>query len=158
SWTQSAKVNRLMVKKFDFTTDPSVSILLNVECNTTGIVKELLIEKCYSITRTVCRIMEEKGIKYDFFTNSTTSNAISRWFYIYEGLGRKHFYTILEGLGRAHYDFTEGFDKTIDKSIYRISSKRSTIIITPHKDFKHLDKLYANYSDVLIISAEEAIK
>lgn len=156
SWAQSAKVNRLMVKQFDFTTDPSVSILLNVECKYND--KECLIEGCFSLTRTVCRIMEERRVKYDFFTNATTSNAISNWSYISEGLGRKHFFTILEGLGRAYYGYTEPFSETVDKSIKKISSKRSTIIITPHKDFNEKDILYANYMDVLIISAEESIK
>ena len=132
SWSQSARVGKLMVKSFDYTTEPAVTVLLNVECNTHDNDKydaESLIESCYSITHTVCRILEERRIKYEFYTNATSSGAFSDWSYIAEGLGKKHFFTILEGMGRASYRATEPFSA----SIKRVENRgiNSLIIITP---------------------------
>lgn len=155
SWTQSSRVNRLMVKQFDFTSDPSVSIILNVECEDEN--RELLIEECFSLTRSICGIMEERGIKYDFSTNATTKNIISDWSYINEGLGSRHFFTILEGLGRAYYDYTEAFDITLNKFLKRVRSQKSLIIITPYKKLEQKALLDKNFMEVLVISAEEVL-
>lgn len=156
SWTQSARINRLMVKQFDYTTEPSVTVLLNVECEDAD--RDELIETCFSLTRTVCRMLEERGIKYDFLTNANTSNAFSEWSYIDEGLGIKHFLTILEGLGRAFYTSIEPFKTTV-KKIADTFNMRSLIVITPCKLHEHknlLESIYGqNTKYVLMISASE---
>lgn len=127
SWTQSARTGSIMVRNFDYTTEPSVTVLLNVECREED--REDLIESCYSITHTVCRILEERKVKYDFYTNATTSGAFADWSYIGEGLGAKHFLTILEGLGRASYMAREPFSACLKKVDQR--SARSYVVITP---------------------------
>jgi len=128
SWTQSARSNRIMVKNYDYTTELSVTVLLNVECDAPD--KEALLEQCFSITHTVCRMLEDRGIKYDFFTNATTAGAFDMWSYLAEGLGDRHFMTILEGLGRASYQHVEPFGKTLSR-VERSQGHRGLVIITP---------------------------
>ena len=134
SWTHSARANRLMVKQFDYTIDPFVTVMLDVNTKSAGEVREQVLERCFSITRSVCQLLEDKGIPYDFITNATTGNTISSWSYKGEGLGRWHFFSILEGLGRATYDSTESFQSTIEKMKKHQTGNRSTIIILPERN------------------------
>ena len=158
SWSHSARLGNLMVKTYDYTTEPSVTVLLNVECDGADLSlneKHENIEKCYSITHRVCKILEERRIKYDFYTNATTSGVFRDWAYISEGLGRRHFFTILEGMGRASYRYREPFSSVI-KRMDRHSS-RALIIISPaeKKDvLPYLDN--KNPRQTLIITAGDA--
>jgi len=139
SWKHSAKLGKLMVKQFDYTVEPSVSILLDVNTEKFEQERKDLHEKCFSLARSVCEELENKGIKYDFLTNATTSDALSHWSYVAEGLGRSHFHYIAEGLARASaYRSTEGFAETIEKMKFKQEVGRSTIIITPEKDNEKL--------------------
>ena len=157
SWTQSARTGSIMVKNYDYTVEQSATVLLNVELEDKFIKENDLnerIENCYSITHTVCKILEERRIKYDFYTNATTQGALGNWSYIAEGLGKRHFFTILEGLGRSSYKSREPFASTIK----RIGSgeRRSLIIISPTERehvLTYLNKESAGRA--LIISPEE---
>ncbi len=130
SWNQTARSGQMMVKRHDYTLEPSVSVVLNTETEKGGEV----IERCFSIARTVCETLEEKAIQYNFITNATTSNAIGLWSEIPEGLGAKHLSSILEGLGRAGYETTEPFADTVEKLVKGTRHGRSYIIITPSAD------------------------
>jgi len=139
SWHQSARQSRMMVKNYDYTTEPSLTVLLNVECYSED--KDPLLEDCFSITHTVCRILEERGVKYDFYTNATTAGAFDAWNYVGEGLGERHFLTILEGLGRASYQQTEPFAMTLSR-VEKGQGHRGLVVITPlRSDVSELDRL-----------------
>jgi len=129
SWNHSARVGKLMVKQFDYTVEPVVSVMLDVNTDNT-----MLVENCFCLTRTVCQLLETKRIAYDFITNASTCNAISRWSYVGEGLGSVHFLSILEGLGRASCIATEPFFATVDKMKKKQYKNRSLIIIMPARD------------------------
>jgi len=120
SWPQSAKSGRMMVKTFDYTTELSVSLVLNIEGDDDEI------EKSLSLTHTVCRILEKKRIKYNFYSNLIPSGAKNAWTYIAEGLGSRHFQLILEGLGRATYKQTE----PLEKLIARVPKERGIILVS----------------------------
>lgn len=98
SWTQSARGMGLMVKNYDHTAQPAVSVLLNVDADTEA--EEL--EVCFSLARTVCGALEERGVAYSFSTNALDAETL---FYtvsdVEEGLGPLHFSALLERLGRA---------------------------------------------------------
>ncbi|MCL2007290.1 MAG: DUF58 domain-containing protein [Treponema sp.] len=156
SWTQSARMGQIMVKNHDFTMEPAVTVILNVESDYIEEEKETIIETCYSITHTVCKNLEERRIQYDFYTNATTQGVFGNWSYIPEGLGRKHFFTIMEGLGRASYNIREPFAATIKR--LGPGGARSLIIISPtmNEDITaFLPK--ENAGRVLIIKAEEIL-
>lgn len=156
SWTQSARTSSLVVKNYDYTTEASVTVLLNVECepDCPKTDKEMLIESCYSLTHTVCRKLEERRVKYDFYTNALTSGALASWSYIGEGLGRTHFETILEGLGRASYELRESLPAIMKR--LRPLGTRSLIIITPTKKQRIFELLnQENLSSAFVIPAGE---
>jgi len=135
SWGQSARVGKLMVRQFDYTVEPVVSVLLDVDARETEKGKRAaLIEGCYSLARSVCEELEALGVPYDFITNATTGSAIAKWSYLPEGLGRAHFFSVLEGLGRASYVATEPFAATVAKIKMKHDASRSLIAVLPERD------------------------
>ena len=64
SWKQSVRGRGLMVKKFDYTTEPRVVVL--VHADSSRYTQPERVERCYSMARTVCRMLEEKAVSYRF--------------------------------------------------------------------------------------------
>lgn len=54
SWKQSVRGRGLMVKKFDYTTEPRVVVL--VHADSSRYTQPERVERCYSMARTVCRM------------------------------------------------------------------------------------------------------
>jgi len=136
SWKHSAKTARLMVKQFDYTSEPVVSVLLDISGGTSNITDIKLVEKCFSLARSVCEALESKKIQYDFISNAATANALSGWSYKSEGLGNTHLLSILEGLGRASHKPRESFAVTVEKMKKHIEGNRSLICIMPERNAK----------------------
>ena len=134
SWPASVRSGRLMVKKYDYTIEQTVTVLLNVECDEEGRRPDAgRIEECFSMARTVCEELEERGIQYSFLTNATAAGAVGLWSGIYDGLGDSHLFAILEGLGRATYLRAETFEETLQRAIRRTAQGRCHILITPRE-------------------------
>lgn len=132
SWTQSARSGQLMVKRFDFTQEQTVTVLLNVECAALrGEALWARIEQCFSLARGVCEELERQGVSYGFLTNATAAGAMGLWSTVADGLGGEHLHTILEGLGRATYDCAERFSETAARAVRRAELGRGHIFITP---------------------------
>ena len=134
SWKHSARANKLMVKQFDYTLEPMVSVLLDVNMPEGDEGKAQVLEQCFSLTRSVCQQLEQKGIAYDFISNTTAAGVITKQQYLTEGLGKAHLSGILEKLGRASYLAGEPFATTAKKLTRRQEKNRSTIIIMPKRD------------------------
>jgi hypothetical protein len=130
SWVLTARFGKLMVKKYDHTLEPTVTVLLNVECPGNEPDTES-VERCFSLARTVCEAFEERRIKYGFITNAFAVGAVGGWSAVADGLGKSHLSAILEGLGRATYDCTEPFEKTAERAARIAENGRSHVIITP---------------------------
>lgn len=132
SWNQSARMGRMMVKNYDHTVDTSVSILLNVQSVANHYEDEAAIETCISMTRSICETLEEKRIKYGFYTNAVLAGSLSSSFSsIEQGLGSRHFYSVMEALGRAAPIGSAGFDRTLLRACRTSEQGRYHIIITP---------------------------
>ncbi len=71
----TARFGKLMVKKYDHTLEPTVTVLLNVECPGNEPDTES-VERCFSLARTVCEAFEERRIKYGFITNAFAVGAV----------------------------------------------------------------------------------
>lgn len=147
AWTQTARKGSLMVKKYDYTLELSVTVILNVEYKSQEL-QISTIEKCYSAARTVCETLEEKGVKYGFITNATAAGALGLWSQVGDGLGKNHLITILEGLGRATYSPTESFNYTLARTIRGSEQGRSYIIITPAFDEKEYGRQIARLREI----------
>lgn len=134
SWPVSARMGRLMVKKYDYTIEQTATVLLNVECDEEGRAPDpARIEACFSLARAVCEALEEKGVQYGFLTNATAAGAMGLWSSIADGLGAGHLYAILEGLGRATYARTEPFSVTLERAARRAGQGRTHIVVSPRE-------------------------
>lgn len=158
SWTQSARGTGLMVKKYDYTVEPAVSVLLNIDSASDDCGDE--IERCFSLTRTVCETLEEQGIQYDFATNAVIAGAMSNLSSMSEGLGQRHFEGILEALGRAIHAVSGSADQLLLGSASGgCGSERGRILITPNRTAISLQTLNrlreVSGGNLLVISAEE---
>lgn len=128
SWSQSARGNGLMVKKYDYTLEPTVSVVLNVDGGEK--MSQDLLETSLSLTRSVCALLEKKGVKYSFSSNSMLAGMLSDPGAVSDGLGQRHFAGILEHLGRATESHNVPFAKLLEKEAQRgVAAGR--ILITP---------------------------
>jgi len=179
SWSHSARMGKLVVKQFDHTVEPAVSVILDVEDKGfMGRVSSLRSEIdakappataargdadkkefAFSYTGSLCRILEARGMKYDFLTNATTANTSNRWSYIPEGIGARHFSVIMEGLGRASHTHVEPLKTIIDNYLQKKNYDRFVILITIKSKSRILaDAGYIeknNGGKVYVISIEE---
>ncbi|MFI3169340.1 MAG: DUF58 domain-containing protein [Faecalibacterium sp.] len=155
SWSQSAKGQGLMVKQYDHTTDPVITLLLSVAG---GTPEEL--EVCFSMVRTICETLEEKHIRYDFFTNAIMVNAPRASRHVGEGLGAQHLNTILEGLGRSTYHSAEPLHRMLYRASERVN-ETSCLVILPHADTTaqaEIQRFFAHTSGMLrLITAQEVL-
>ncbi len=131
SWTQTARLNRLMVKNYDHTIDMSVTVILNASYDGESENRAECLEWVYSAARSVCQKLEDLGIPYCLLTNVDTYGSSGRQHTIPSGLGNDHFLGILELLGRASYFIAESFDGLIERAANRAEQGRAHILVTP---------------------------
>lgn len=132
SWKHSARTGKMMVKQFDYTAEPMVTVVLDI--NITGADTSELVEHCFSIVRGVGEQLERQKISYDFMFNAFLKGDFARERYLPEGLGPHHFSLILEVLGRATHQPEEDFSKTIDRLKAIHKGNRSIIVVLPRRD------------------------
>lgn len=155
SWAQSARANRLMVRKNDYTLEPSVAVILNVATALPNRAEAL--EQTFSLARTVCSMLEKRGIKYSFSSNATFPGGSDALTSATEGLGTRHFSGILERLGRASYEPSVSLSRLLEREAFRQTSA-GRILITPGDPIppKTLHKLReASNGNLLILNASE---
>ena len=104
SWVQTAKLDSLMVKKHDFTTDCDVSILVDIEPTDAKTA-----ERCLSLVRTVCEYLEAERIPYAIESNGDL-------FETDRGIGRKHLFEIHRRIGVSRFTKYRDFDQLINRS------------------------------------------
>ena len=157
SWTQSARGLGMMVKIYDHTSQPSVSVLLNADAPSDSLAEDM--ERCFSLARTVCRVLEERGIPYDFTTNAMDLDAFIALPELGDGLGQPHFDGLLERLGRANCRASYSGERLLERSA-AARSQRGRILITPGHELDlspALARLREQTVDsVLILRAKEA--
>ena len=157
SWTQSARGMGMMVKNYDHTAQPAVSVLLNVDADAEGGAEEL--EACFSLARTVCRILEERGVAYNFSTNALDAETL---FYtvadVEEGMGPLHFSALLERLGRACCRASYPGERLLERSA-AAGSGRGRILITLGGELDGSAALarLRELGSVVILRAKEAV-
>lgn len=132
AWKQSAKGQGLMVRQQDYTVEPLVRVLLNTD--TAADDKKELLEKCFSIARTVCQTLEEQGISYDFSTNAVMIGFLKEYSDIEDGLGTFHYYKVLESLGRATFSSRISKEKFFEGIVQAKQVSRGIIVISPTED------------------------
>lgn len=158
-WQSSLKHGRLMVKNFDFTTDNSIIIVLNIETIKpfwAGIEKDH-IENSISLVRGVMEELEDKKIPYGFITNAFGSNSTTTQFY-YPGLGRNQLAFLLEMLGRINYGISFTFEDLLTEILNKRSNYSTFVVVTPKIFPSYVDKLNKlskSSTKVVLISLED---
>lgn len=133
-WPSSVKYNKLMVKNFDFTTDNTVIIALNVETTkpTWKPVEEEMIEKVISIVRAIMEEFERLKIPYGLATNGHINIPTNPKNHFYHpGLGQNHLNNLLETLGKITYKLPGFFENTLKEIEKKKGHFTTIVIITP---------------------------
>lgn len=156
SWSQSARMGGLMVKKYDYTLEPTVAVVLNVDAGQSG--QEELLETCFSMARTVCSMLEQRGVKYSFTSNCVLGGVLSDPGAAGEGLGQRHYMGILEHLGRATYACSAPMEHLLEKEADR-GTAAGRILITPggaYESARAVNRLReASGGNLLVLRATE---
>ena len=160
-WPSSVKYNQLMVKKFDFTTDNSIMILLNIE-STKPYWKDIKIEKierAIEITRAVIEECEEAKIPYGFASNAYNKNTEYNTGYFYpSGLGEMHKMKFLELLASIDYVISSDFENSLRDISRRQGNYNTVVVITPSimdSYISSINMLNNNVAKTIVISADE---
>ena len=162
-WPSSIKYGNLMVKNFDFTTDNSVMVVLNIETMKPSFksTEWHLVEKAISLGRGVLEEFQESRIPYGFATNSYNhSSEYRKGHYHYPGLGQNHLNTFLEILGRVDDKIPSSFE-TMLKELRRKQGNYTTIvIITPRlldNYIEGINLLSKTVSNTVVITLEDTL-
>ena len=161
SWKHTARLNQLMVKQFDYTLEPKITIM--VDSSVKDKIGEYVehIETCLSLASGVCHYLEQKKITYDFICNAFLRLGVKTDNYLPEGLGPKHLDTVLEWLGRSTYYPNETFSDTLERLLTKQEKNRSTILIIPEKNAEKSDVIrrfsHVSGSSVLTLYGEDFI-
>lgn len=131
AWIASARTGRLMVKKYDHTMESSVAVVVNV--HTYAQDRDRRVEACYSLARTACRQLEDKGIQYSFFCNALVEGR-DALLSVSAGLGQKHFLRILELLGRVQVYGQLPVEHLLTRAMDRNHNICGLLLITPAPD------------------------
>lgn len=160
-WPSSARYGSLMVKNFDFTTDNSVIVVLNVETMKPSWQppEEELIDKVISLARGVMEEFEESKIPYGLAINRNDVDlSQERGYFHYPGLGESHLEDILRILGKLDYRIPPFFETTLKDISRRQGNYTTAVIITARileTYIEPLNQLSRSVSRAVVISLEE---
>ena len=150
SWTQTSKLNRLMVKNHDFTVDCDAAVLVDIEPT-----EKQTAERCLSLVRTVCEYLETEKIPYALRSNGDL-------FETERGNGRSHLMAIQRKIGRANFVSYSAFDSLVTRMIATEREFRGYIVIVPRRTKQNEAsiarlRIGAN-AEVFVLAAEEENK
>ena len=122
SWNQTAKAGKLIVRQNDYTTDRVAAVLVNMDPS-----RPKLMERCLSLTRTVCQQLEEAHVPYGLQSNGDL-------FSLSQGLGKSHLFFIQRRIGLSRLTGYTGFPALIESCLRRKNGSCTYVIVTPHLD------------------------
>lgn len=160
-WPSSVKYGNLMVKNFDFTTDNSVVVVLNMEAMKPcwNAPEEELIEKVISLARAVMEEFEDLKIPYGFATNAyNVDSSNERGYFYHSGLGQNHLDSMLRVLGKIDYRIPLFFETTINDISKRQGNYTTAVLITPRildTYIEPINLLSRSVSRTVVVSVEE---
>lgn len=159
SWTQSARMGRLMVRRQDYTVERTATVVFNADTFLFGGYAHDLFETCCSLARAVCEALEARRIPYAFVSNAACAGKPEGFGQAGDGLGDAHLRGVLEGLGRADCASWECLDALLSRAAAKAALGRLHIFITPsarERDARGLARLRrVSGQPVLILVAED---
>lgn len=160
-WPSSVKYNQMMVKKFDFTTENSIMIVLNIETTKPywKNIQSEKVERVIEIARAIIEECEEKKISYGFSSNAyNKSSTYNRGYSYPKGLGQAHKMKFLEVLGKIDYIIAKDFEGLLGDIAKRQGNYTTVVAITPSvldSYVEPLNRLNRNVTKMLVVSLEE---
>lgn len=156
-WPSSAKLNQLMVKNYDFTSDRKAMILLNIETSKPFWVKIdwAQIENSVKIAASISNDLVNAGIAAGIHTNAALSGLLHHeGNHINPSCSQNQLTSILELLARVTYSIQEPFEETLLKAVQSYNMGLRYIIITPiiTGEMVELIHLLAKSSGVTLIT------
>lgn len=131
AWAQSARMDRLMVRRCDHTVEYTVTVVFNVHTILFGGYANAVIERCCALARAVCEVLEARRIPYAFLSNAEAAGMPRGFGQVSDGLGEAHLRTVLEGLGRVDYAHWESLEALLSRAAAKASLGRMHVFITP---------------------------
>lgn len=125
SWLASARTGELMVKTYDHTASPSVTVVLDCQ----GFSEEV-IELCLSTARTILEELEREGIEYDFILDSSCGGSNCGQHYFSKGMGLHHLHGILRQMAFAEYFCSYSAREMAEKLMSEVRDLSGIIFIT----------------------------
>lgn len=160
-WPSFLRYGELMVRNFDFTSDNSVMVALNLETMKPSWkpAEAELIERVISVARSILEEFEKNKIPYGFASNANISGqGYRRGCFSHPGLGSNHLEQTLEKLGRMNYKLPAFFENTI-KDMGKIKANYSTlVIITPRileSYIEPINSISQTINNTVVISIED---
>ena len=138
-----------MVRQNDFTTDRIAEVIVNIDPSHPPVM-----EKCLSMTRSVCEKLEEAKIPYAVKSNGDLATLA-------EGLGKTHLFYIQRRIGLSRYTGYIQFPLLIERCIRQRRLGCTYIVITPELDPSFtaaVERLarYADHQPIILFGGENA--
>ena len=143
-WPSSVRQGRLMVKKFDFTSENSTIVVLNNEtvkpCPEKPTVN--LIEDSIISCRSICDDLDAKNIEFAFTSNAYNySSYYERGYSVSSGLGSNHLNSVLEILSVIDYKPDLRYHRLIQRLETKNMIHSSIILVTPRILDEYIDTI-----------------
>ena len=134
-WKSSLKMDKLMVKEYDFTSDRELTIILSAQCGEPfwGSIQPVLIENGVKIAASLASIAIKQGVPSGMWTNSQLigiQRKIPSEVYPDINALRK----IMELSARVSYSVTVRFSDYLRTRITEFNRNSTYVIITPYLD------------------------
>lgn len=132
-WPSSAKLNQLMVKSYDFTSDQRVMLLLNIETSKPFWIRidGEKIERLIEIGASVSNELIDAGIATGIFTNASLSGYYNHESnFLNPSCGENQMAEILQLLSRAIYSIQEPFENLLSRILQFPQHGTKYIVIT----------------------------
>ena len=142
NWKATAKNQKLLVNKYDFTADKKIMIILNLERHEYTLTKEYIhiIESSIEVCASIAAMLHDLGVPVGFATNSHILGAIETNV-LDPDTGDKHMTAILESLGKVSYFKKYKSRELLKLMVASFSWGTEVMVVTPEISIELLEDL-----------------
>lgn len=160
-WPSSLRHDTLMVKQFDFTTDSTAVVLLNLESAKPywKDADEPAMEEAIVIARSLLEAFAKEKVPYGFASNAYNfSSKLSKGHYYHPGTSPRSLEKYLQILGEMNYVIATSFEDTL-KEMARLQGGYNVIVIVTPRIFdsylRPIQELSRNVVKTVVVSVDE---
>jgi uncharacterized protein (DUF58 family) len=158
NWKATAKNQKLLVNKYDFTADKRIMLILNIEKQEHSLMKTDMaaIEAAIEVCASLAHMLQEEGIPVGFATNAHVIGPVDANV-MDPDTGEKHLYSIFEILSKVTY-----FKKLRSRELLKLLIKdfswgTEVIVITPELSQELIENLQSlGNTKITVITLKES--